>query len=93
MRLPRPGCAGHPTALANRDTRGAVKLVVDADPQGPGRVQAALDAAGDMVLATYAIKFGLIDDHVAETWAPYLTMAEVLRIVAGTRSPHNAERG
>ncbi len=56
-------------------------------------MQAALDAAGDMVLATYAIKFGLIDDHVAETWAPYLTMAEVLRIVAGTRSPHNAERG
>ncbi len=78
------GAQDIPRALANRDTRGALKLVADA---GNGKilgVHAALDGAGDVMLAaTYAIKFGLTVDDLADTWAPYLTMSEALRIAAG----------
>ena len=78
------GAKDIPRALANRDTRGALKLVADA---GTGRVlgvHAALDGAGDVMLAaTYAIKLGMTVDDIADTWAPYLTMSEALRIAAG----------
>ncbi|MGM0724005.1 MAG: mercury(II) reductase [Actinomycetota bacterium] len=73
-----------PRALANRDTRGAVKLVADADTGRVLGVHAAADAAGELMLAaTYAIKARMTVDEVADTWAPYLTMAESLRLVAG----------
>lgn len=36
-----------------------------------------------MLAATYAIKFGLTVDDLADTWAPYLSMSEALRICAG----------
>ena len=73
-----------PRALANRDTRGALKLVIDADTRKVLGVHAALDGAGDVMLAaTYAIKFGLTVDDLVDTWAPYLTMSEALRIAAG----------
>ncbi|WP_035937595.1 mercury(II) reductase [Knoellia aerolata] len=78
------GAQDIPRALVNRDTRGVLKLVVAA---GTGRVlgvHAALDGAGDVMLAaTYAIKYGLTVDQLADTWAPYLTMSEALRICAG----------
>lgn len=73
-----------PRALVNRDTHGVLKLVVD---EGTGKVlgvHAALDGAGEVMLAaTYAIKYGLTVDQLADTWAPYLTMSEALRICAG----------
>jgi mercuric reductase len=73
-----------PRALANRDTRGAVKLVADADTGRVLGVSALADGAGEIMLgATYAIKAGFTVDQLADTWAPYLTMAESLRIVAG----------
>ena len=73
-----------PRALANRDTRGVVKLVADADTGRVLGVHAAAEAAGEMMLAaTYAIKAQMTVDDVADTWAPYLTMAESLRLVAG----------
>ncbi|QJY51192.1 mercury(II) reductase [Pseudonocardia broussonetiae] len=73
-----------PRALANRDTRGAVKLVADADTGRVLGVHAAADAAGELMLAaTYAIKARMTVDEIADTWAPYLTMAESLRLVAG----------
>lgn len=73
-----------PRALVNRDTRGALKLVIDAGTRRVLGVHAALDGAGDVMLAaTYAIKFGLTVDDLADTWAPYLTMSEALRIAAG----------
>jgi len=72
-----------PRALANNDTRGALKIVIDADTRKVLGVHAALDGAGDVILAaTYAIKFGLTVEDLAETWAPYLTMAEALRLCA-----------
>ncbi len=78
------GAQDIPRALANRDTRGALKIVIDADTRNVLGVHAALDGGGDVMLAaTYAIKFGLTVDDIADTWAPYLTMAEALRIAAG----------
>jgi len=56
LRLPGARRAGHPRALANHDTRGALKLVIDVDT--------------------------LTVDDVADSRAPYLTMAEALRICA-----------
>lgn len=36
-----------------------------------------------MLAATYALKAAMTVDEVADRWAPYLTMAESLRIAAG----------
>ena len=73
-----------PRALVNHDTRGAVKLVADAATGTVLGVHALADGAGEMMLAaTYAIRAGMTVDDLADTWAPYLTMAESLRIVAG----------
>lgn len=78
------GAQDIPRALANHDMRGVLKLVVDPDSRKVLGVHAALDGAGDVMLAaTYAIKFGLTVEDLADTWAPYLTMAEGLRIAAG----------
>ena len=78
------GLADVPRALVNRDTRGAVKVVADADTGGVLGVHALADGAGEMMLAaTYAIRAGMTVDDLADTWAPYLTMAESLRIAAG----------
>ena len=72
-----------PRALASRDTRGAIKLVADASSGNVLGVHAAAEGAGDVMLAaTYAIKCGMTVDDMAETWAPHLTMAESLRLVA-----------
>ena len=73
-----------PRAQVNRDTRGAVKIVADAESRRVLGVHALADGAGEMMLAaTYAIKAGFTVDDLADTWAPYLTMAEGLRIAAG----------
>ena len=73
-----------PRALVNRDTRGAVKLIADASTGRVLGVHAAADGAGEMMLAaTYAIKAQMTIDDLADTWAPYLTMAESFRLVAG----------
>lgn len=73
-----------PRALVNRDTRGLVKVVADPETGKVLGVHALADGAGEIMLAaTYAIKAGMTVDEVADTWAPYLTMAESLRIAAG----------
>jgi len=72
-----------PRAIVNHDTRGAIKLVVDADTRKVLGVHAVADNAGELMLAaTYAIKFGLTVEDLADTWAPYLTMSEALKLVA-----------
>ena len=73
-----------PRALANQDTRGALKLVADADTGRVLGVHAALDGAGEVMLAaTYAIKARMTVTDIVDTWAPYLTMSEALRLAAG----------
>jgi mercuric reductase len=74
-----------PRALANRDTRGLVKIVAEA---GSGRllgVHAVADNAGDLITAAgYAITAGMTVDQLAHAWTPYLTMAEALKLAAQT---------
>lgn len=73
-----------PRALANHDTHGAVKLVADAYTGKLLGVHAVAEGAGEIMLAaTYAIRAGMTVDDLADTWSPYLTMAESLRIAAG----------
>jgi mercuric reductase len=73
-----------PRALVDRDTRGLVKVVADPDSGKVLGVHALADGAGEIMLAaTYAIRAGMTVDDVADTWAPYLTMAESLRMAAG----------
>ena len=46
-------------------------------------VHALAENAGDVILAgVYAVKFGLTITDLAETWAPYLTMAEGIKLTA-----------
>jgi mercuric reductase len=72
-----------PRALVNRDTRGAVKVVIDARSRKVLGVHAVAEGVGEMMLAaTYAIKFGLTVEQLADTWAPYLTMSEALKLTA-----------
>lgn len=72
-----------PRALVNRDTRGLVKIVAE---RGSGRilgVHVVADGAGDVIqAAVYALQAGMTTAQLARTWAPYLTMAEALKIAA-----------
>ncbi len=57
-----------PRALANRDTRGAIKMVADAATGKVLGVHALAEGAGDLILAgVYAIKFGRTVDDLATT--------------------------
>lgn len=72
-----------PRALVNRDTRGAIKMVIDAESRKILGVQVVAEGAGELMLAaTYAIKFGLTVEDIASTWAPYLTMSEAFKLAA-----------
>lgn len=82
-----------PRALANRDIRSALKLMADADNGKVLGVHAAIEVAGDVMLAvTYAIKLGMTVDDIADTWAPYLTVSEALRIAAGAVPQRQADQ-
>lgn len=52
--------------------------------QNPARQHEALgESSGEMMLAaTYAIKAGFTVTQLADTWAPYLTMSEGIRLTA-----------
>lgn len=74
-----------PRALVNQDTRGLVKIVADTASDKVLGVHLLADGAGDVIqAAVYAIKFGLTTADLAGTWAPYLTMAESLKLAAQT---------
>ncbi len=74
-----------PRALVNRDTRGLIKIVAEA---GTGRllgIHALADGAGDVITAAgYALSAGMTVQQLATGWAPYLTMAEGLKLAAQT---------
>ncbi len=70
-----------PRAIVNRDTRGLVKIVAEADSGRVVGVHMVAANAGDAILAaTYALEAGMTVDQLARTWAPYLTMAEGIRL-------------
>jgi mercuric reductase len=72
-----------PRALVNQDTRGLFKLVAEA---GSGRLLGAsiiADCAGEVIqAAVLAIQQGMTVEELASAWAPYLTMAEGLKLAA-----------
>jgi mercuric reductase len=74
-----------PRALVNGDTRGVVKLVAEA---GSRRlIGASVLAAGapDVIhSAILALDRGMTVDELARIWAPYLAMAEGLKLAAQT---------
>lgn len=72
-----------PRALANRDTRGAIKLVAEATTHRLLGVHVLADHGGELLYAaTIAIKAGLSVEALASTWVPYLTMNEGLKLAA-----------
>ncbi|QGK68714.1 mercury(II) reductase [Allosaccharopolyspora coralli] len=74
-----------PRALVNRDTRGLVKLVAEAET---GRLLGAhvlAAGAGDIIAtAVYALHNHMTVHGMGELWCPYLTMAEALKLAAQT---------
>jgi mercuric reductase len=74
-----------PRALAARDTRGLIKLVAE---ENTGRLLGAhvlAAEAGEVIQeATLAIRFGLTVQDLVETFHPYLTMVEGLKLAALT---------
>ena len=74
-----------PRAVASRDTRGLIKLVAAEDT---GRLLGAhvlaADAGEVIQEATLAIRFGLTIEDLVNTFHPYLTMVEGLKLAALT---------
>ena len=68
-------------AQVNRDTRGFVKIVVDADTGKILGITAVAKDAGELAAAGVHV-LGKTVAEVADAWAPYLTMAEGIRIAA-----------
>lgn len=72
-----------PRALVNRDTRGFIKLVADADTGRILGLTAVAKDAGELAAAgVWILDAGMTVDQVAHSWAPYLTMAEGIKIAA-----------
>ncbi|PKO90745.1 MAG: mercury(II) reductase [Betaproteobacteria bacterium HGW-Betaproteobacteria-10] len=76
-----------PRALANFDTRGFIKLVIE---EGSGRligVQAVAPDAGELIqTAALAIRNRMTVHELADQLFPYLTMVEGLKLAAQTFS-------
>lgn len=74
-----------PRALASRDPRGLIKLVAEKET---GRLLGAhvlaADAGEVIQEATLAIRFGLTVQDLLETFHPYLTMVEGIKLAALT---------
>lgn len=74
-----------PRAIVNRETTGVFKLVVEAKSLKVLGVHIVAENAGEVIYtATLAVKFGLTSEDLRESLAPYLTMAEGLKLVALT---------
>lgn len=74
-----------PRALVNRETTGVFKLVADAKSRKILGVHVVAENAGDVIYSgVLAVKFGLTIEDLRSTLAPYLTMAEGLKLAALT---------
>ena len=72
-----------PRALVNRDTRGFVKMVAEAETGRIVGITAVAKDAGEIAAAgVYILEAGMTTAQVAAAWSPYLTMAEGIRIAA-----------
>jgi mercuric reductase len=69
----------------NGDTRGLFKLVAEAEGGRLVGVSVLADGAPDVIqAAVLAIEHGMTVDELASAWAPYLAMAEGLKLAAQT---------
>ncbi|KPV43001.1 mercuric reductase, partial [Alicyclobacillus ferrooxydans] len=74
-----------PRALVNRETTGVFKLIADAQTRKILGAHIVAENAGDVIYAAVlAIKFGLTIEDLRGTLAPYLTMAEGLKLATLT---------
>jgi mercuric reductase len=74
-----------PRALAGRDTRGLFKLVAEEETGKLLGAHVLADQAGEVIQAVVlAIRFGLRVKDLVETFHPYLTMVEGLKLAALT---------
>lgn len=74
-----------PRALVNRETSGVFKLVVDQQTRKILGAHVVAENAGEVIYgATLAVQFGLTAEDLKNTMAPYLTMAEGLKLAAIT---------
>jgi mercuric reductase len=70
-----------PRALAARDTRGLIKLILNAATDQLLGVHILAPEAGEMIqTAVLAIRFGITAPQLRETMFPYLTNAEGLKL-------------
>ncbi len=70
-----------PRAIVNRETTGVFKLIADAKSRKVLGAHIVAENAGDVIYAAIlAIKFGLTIEDLRGTLAPYLTMAEGLKL-------------
>jgi mercuric reductase len=74
-----------PRALVNRDQRGIFKVVADAHTDEVLGVHVVAENAGDVIYAAVlAVRFHLTVKDLTDTFAPYLTMSEGLKLAAQT---------
>ncbi|MEW6296486.1 MAG: mercury(II) reductase [Thermodesulfobacteriota bacterium] len=74
-----------PRAIAARNTKGLIKLVAEAESGKLLGAHILAAEAGEVIQeATLAIRFGLRVRDLVETFHPYLTMAEGLKLAALT---------
>jgi mercuric reductase len=70
-------------AIVNHEQDGVFVLIADAESEQVRGAQVVASNAGDVIYAaTLAVKHGLTISDLAESFAPYLTMAEGLRLSA-----------
>lgn len=79
-----------PRVLVNREEAGVFKVVADARTDEVLGVHIVADNAGDVIYAgVLAVRFHLTVRDLTDTFAPYLTMSEGLKLAAQsfTRDP------
>jgi mercuric reductase len=85
VKVAKVGLEDVPRAIAARDTRGLFKLVADEETDRLLGAHILATEAGDVIQeATLAIRFGLTVKDIIETFHPYLTMAEGIKLAALT---------
>ena len=81
-----------PRAQVDRDTRGFIKLIADSDSHRVLGISAVANSAGEIAAAgVYILEARMTVEQVARTWAPYLTMAEGIKIAAQSFSTDIAQ--
>jgi mercuric reductase len=74
-----------PRALANRDTRGFIKLVAEAGTERIVGLHVVAPDAGEIIqIGTIAVKYEMTVEDLTSLFFPYLTMGEGVKLAALT---------